>query len=379
MFYDSQSNQNKNKYKEYLRSVGSLSNLFSESNTPYLYYRAAEKIFCLAFGATDLSRFDVSADVKFDKTGIGLKTFLHRNGSTFQKVAEFNSINSQLVGKQEKAIIRLIAESKNKRIKSTIAQYDLDKMIYHCVTRLENRNSFYECRMDSINLDAIVVEKEKTNSIKFTDGVNEYSFNKSKNTLFRRFPCIEELDTVDIEIVENPFELLSHLLVQQEGYDYTNQQNVFSNQHVYLPLYAPSSINMHPAKKSGLNHWNASGRPRHHDEVYIPVPAWIHHTFPDFFPNDNQTLFNLVLPDGANLEASMCQAGRKGLMSNPNRVLGRWLLRDVLQLPQDTLITRDILNMANIDSARVEKIAEGQYKIGFASVGKYENFKRNNS
>lgn len=370
MFYNAQNNISKDKYKEYLSLTGSLTNLFSNSTTPYLHYRVAEKIFCLAFGADDLSRSDVSADAKKNQLGIGLKTFLHGNGATFQKIAEFNAINYQLVNKKEKATIRLIAESRNKRINSTIAQYGLDRMIYHYVTRVENSNSFYECEMDIIDIQNLDIEKEKRNNIKFTDGVNEYSFNKSKNTLLQRFSCVNELDSVDIEIIENPFEVLAPLLNNQ------NQQLAgIPNQYIYLPLYAPSSTHMHPAKKSGLNQWNAAGRPRHSDEVYIPVPSWIHQRFQTFFPNNNQTIFKLILPDGDILDASMCQSGRKGLMSNPNRALGKWLLRDVLQLPEDTLVTRDILNMANIDSARVEKIDESHYTIDFASVGHYETFK----
>lgn len=45
MFLISQNNECKNKYFELLKSVGSLSGIFSESSVPYLYYRAAENIF----------------------------------------------------------------------------------------------------------------------------------------------------------------------------------------------------------------------------------------------------------------------------------------------------------------------------------------------
>lgn len=52
MFYQNQSLENKANYEDYLKTVGSLSNLFSESNVPYLYYRLAEKVFCKAFMQT---------------------------------------------------------------------------------------------------------------------------------------------------------------------------------------------------------------------------------------------------------------------------------------------------------------------------------------
>lgn len=64
MFYPNQQNINKEKYQQFLSIVGSLSNLFSDSNVPYLYYRIAEKIFCRAFNAEDLSRSDVSATLQ---------------------------------------------------------------------------------------------------------------------------------------------------------------------------------------------------------------------------------------------------------------------------------------------------------------------------
>lgn len=90
-FFPRQPEQQQAEYKKFLKIAGCLSNLFSDSSVPYLYYRIAEKIFCKSFQAEDLSRSDVSADAKKDKLGIGLKTFLAGNSKTFQKVAEFNS------------------------------------------------------------------------------------------------------------------------------------------------------------------------------------------------------------------------------------------------------------------------------------------------
>ena len=75
MFFNAQEKYQKDEYEKFLKIVGSLSNLFSESQIPYLYYRVAEKIFCKAFDAEDLSRSDVSADAKKQNLGIGLKTF----------------------------------------------------------------------------------------------------------------------------------------------------------------------------------------------------------------------------------------------------------------------------------------------------------------
>ena len=45
MFYDKQPKDKQEAYKNMLSIVGSLSKLFSDSVSPYLYYRAHENIF----------------------------------------------------------------------------------------------------------------------------------------------------------------------------------------------------------------------------------------------------------------------------------------------------------------------------------------------
>lgn len=64
LFYNIEDEELKAKYIEYLKLTGSLSRLFSDSLAPYLYYRAAENIFCLGFEAENLSRSDISIDAK---------------------------------------------------------------------------------------------------------------------------------------------------------------------------------------------------------------------------------------------------------------------------------------------------------------------------
>ena len=64
MFFNNQTEEQRKEYLNFLKTVGYLSKMFSNSKTPYLYYRIAEKIFCRAFEAEDLSRSDVSADAK---------------------------------------------------------------------------------------------------------------------------------------------------------------------------------------------------------------------------------------------------------------------------------------------------------------------------
>ncbi|MGL4983034.1 MAG: hypothetical protein ACRC4W_09345, partial [Treponemataceae bacterium] len=122
---------------------------------------------------------------------------------------------------------------------------------------------------------------------------------------------------------------------------------------IYLPLYSPLSGEVQ--EKSGLNQWNARGRLRDPNEVYIVVPKWIHKRYQNFF-SDRDQIFTLVLPDKNNLQAKICQDAGKALMSNPNKDLGKWILRKVLQLKEGELVTYQKLEALGIDSVRIDKI-----------------------
>lgn len=130
-------------------------------------------------------------------------------------------------------------------------------------------------------------------------------------------------------------------------------------------------------EKSGLNQWHASGRPRNPNEIYIPIPAWIHRKFPDFFPN-RDVAFELTLPDRNILSAKVCQDGSKALMSNPNMALGKWLLRDVLNLKEGNLLTYEKLQTIGLDAVVVYKIDSEHYDIDFTRTGSYEKFEIEN-
>ena len=73
-----------------LRILGSLTNLFSDNKIPYLNYRVTENLFCKAFSAKNLARADVSVDATLEDAGIGIKTFIDKNGKSVEKIAEFN-------------------------------------------------------------------------------------------------------------------------------------------------------------------------------------------------------------------------------------------------------------------------------------------------
>lgn len=61
-------------------------------------------------------------------------------------------------------------------------------------------------------------------------------------------------------------------------------------------------------------------------------------------------------------------------MSNPNKALGKWLLRDVFRIKENQLLTYSFLESINIDSVRIEKLSDLNYKIDFAKLDSYENW-----
>lgn len=144
---------------------------------------------------------------------------------------------------------------------------------------------------------------------------------------------------------------------------------------IILPLYSIRPV-VHVPEKSGLNQWNAAGRLRHADEVYIPIPKWIHKSFPLFFPG-RDIKFILKLPNNTKaMYAKTCQDGQKALMSDPNRALGTWLLRDVLKLMPREILTYSKLRDAKFDSVAILKEHPGIYRIEIRPIGSYDKFKR---
>jgi hypothetical protein len=376
MLYEIMSNQQRDDYKSYLSVIGSLSALFTKSATaPYLYYRAAETLFCNAFGAQDRSRSDVSVDATHKSFGIGLKTFLHGNGHTLQKIAEFNALRPDYERLCDMEIVRFIAEARNDRLRTTASLYGSEFLIYHLVTRLKQEFRIHETDMPFIDTNEIrsnQIKREK-NVISFSDHIKEYRFNLSKSTLYQRFQLKDTaLDIFEVRILDNPMELLQKLVDKMDATQTTLRGGI---DFIYLPLYSDRDGNV--PERSGLNQWNANGRPRHHDEVYIPVPRLIHKQFPGFLPNNNNHIFNIELPNGKILQAKLCQQGSKGLMSNPNKALGKWLLREVFRLNEGELVTNQTLARSGIDSVYIEKVNDNLYKIEFAGIGKYDEFKNN--
>ncbi len=372
MFYEKQNDKSKENYCLLLKTVGAMSNLFSDSDVPYMDYRVVENIFCKAFNGNNLSRLDCSVDVSKDNIGIGIKTFRHNNGKTFQKVAEFNDKATEIRKIDDTLLkVQLISNLRNERINVTERIHGLEKSIYHCLTRQQKKFYIFEVEMDRIDIANIRITKYDDKSIMFTDGINEYNFNVSKSVLMRRFITDIPLLELPVKIVDDPYELLinaltTKLVIEKDNIEYPV---------AFLPLYSFDRTigKNYVPEKSGLNQWNASGRKRNFNEIYINIPAEFRRENENFFP-DRDKSFKLLLPDGKEMSAKVCQDNSKALMSNPNSALGEWLLRDVLQLEEGELLTYEKLSDLGIDSVVITKISYEEYKMDFAKSGAYENF-----
>lgn len=378
-FFKNQNIKEQELYIKLLKTLGSLSNLFSTSLNPYLHYRVMENVFCKAFGANNLSRSDISVDAVKDNMGIGLKTFIETNHMSFQKIAEFNKKSSLLRNKNDYDLIFQVSVMRNKRIETTKSMVGFQDLIYHYITRSNNKMSIYEEHMDSIDLDTISINNTTNTTIHFKDKNNYYNFNKSKSTLFKRFVTRSNNKVCEfkVNILDDPYDFLL-LCKEKKDFIYSSiKQTNNIIDYIILPLYSSKSKDKKVHEKSGLNMWNAAGRPRDENEVYIPIPSWIHTKKRGFFnynTKDNKTNpFNVKLPNGDVILMKVAQEGGKALMSNPNSALGKWILRDVLQIEPRNIVTREDLDAIGIDSVKLSK-SNDLYYLDFLKSGSYEDF-----
>ena len=377
MFYELQPQIQRENYKKMLSIVGSLTQLFSESDCPYLAYRAHENIFCKYFEAENLARLDCSADAKKNRIGIGLKTW---TGQDDQKVAEFGKLRETFAGLAGLELVKKIAEYRNERIRVTKNLNGIDDMIYHVIKRVPGAMQVLECAFDYIDIEniSLITNRGNVNNTYFTDGRHTYHFSTSKNTLYMIFEDMELLDNFNVEIMDDPYTCLMNLMpgvsAETVAEQVIPQPVVPEENQVCLRLYSTKSDGTKfVAEKSGLNQWNAGGRKRHPDEVYIPYPAEDRERTRGFFP-DRDTVFDLRMPDGTVIPAKVCQQDNKAIMSNPNKILGEWLLRNVFELPERTLVTYEMLERFGIDSVIFTKHGDLDYSVDFAEIGTYEQF-----
>lgn len=367
-FYPHQKRDDQKKYLRLLLGASQASRLFSTNSKPFIHYRTAENIFCKAFSATNVSRQDCSVDAVKLKDGIGVKTFLSNGIRKYEKVAEFNDKRKYRIDYTNKLrMIKQIAFYRNKRLKDTDKKYQLKNCSYHYLVRDVRKLLICECPMLPIEEKRITLKESPSQHIvKFADGLFLYHFHTTKNTLYKAFLTNEPFETVKVPSRVDEALLLETLRELTPQKDEFKTELLTATDYVVLPLY--STITEEVPEKSGLNQWNAGGRKRDLDEVYIPIPKIIHDRKKDFFPKRNHK-FTLKTQDGREFFAKVCQDNSKALMTDPNKDLGKWLLRDILGLPKGKIVTSDDLKRKGADTVIIYKVAKDEYQISLHSFG----------
>ena len=225
----------------------------------------------------------------------------------------------------DKFVIKL-SELRNERINFSNRTYKIEKSYYHCIARKKSALVIFNTNYDLVNIDKINIISNDNASVKFKDNINEYSYNYAKSTLFKKFIIPQNHKTIDIQIIDNPLDLILKIFEEYNNYKITEEKDF-----VILPLYSYDKNKKYVPEKSGLN-------------------------------------------SGIKLKAKICQDNGKALMTNPNIALANWLLKDVLQLKERELLTYKKLEIIGIDSVKIEKIDNENYKIYFSKIGSYENF-----
>ena len=342
-------------YERYLKAVSALSALFSDSSTPYIDYRIVENLFCRCFKAENLSRFCVAVDARIGSHGIGIKTFVDQ---PVQKIAEFDRQREELSTGDVHRDAERVSELRNERMDFCRDAYAIEDFTYHYVIRRSYSLAIHESPMDYIDTDSVKVLKETPKGFDFTDGRNLYRFNRAKSTLFESFDLDNPLREFGVMFLEDPIDAILDAFRRHESEVATEDEET-----LILPLYSTRGY-AHVPEKSGLNQWNAGGRARDYDEIYIPYQKAYRDESTGFFP-PRDTSFDLRLPNGKTMSAKICQQDGKAIMSNPNRELGRWLLRDVLRLKPGELVTLDMLEKKGVNAVMFTKHPDGKYSIDF--------------
>jgi hypothetical protein len=305
----------------------------------------------------------------------------------------------------DKQVVYLVSEERNRRIKTESAAFNIDptQSLYHCLIRMQGKAFIHEEPFVEIDIDGIkpytaygIAQKKfqsRTPNIHFSDGKNFYSYSRAKNVLYKKFELQkgENWKPIEINISDVAFEKVYENFLAKEipntvvNFDSTKVNLEPLSNYIVLPLYSVKNGYKYVPEKSGLNQWNAGGRSRKFGEAYIPVPQKIHLIAPDFFPSNSS--FNLYLPNNSQPTiASLCQAGKKALMSNPNDELCKWIFR-VIDLnfkdssfkkpPKRKPFTYEDLEKSGYDSVRVSKVLRNkvaEYEVIFEPIDGYEDF-----
>lgn len=391
-------NSQKDDYLTKIKILGMLSGLFKSlegknGKKPYLHYRNHEIIFMESFPVTGITRkdsaFDAIAHINDRNIGIGLKTWLHSADISNQKIAEFNKnsrdISDFLKKNDVLGMAKKIATLRNERIDDDKRLYETNMDIYHFVTRGDNIAYVVECPYIPINVENISIITQTDRSISFFDGQNTYLYNLSKSTLFKKFDATpnQRVASVPISIADNAFEILESVWKEIQ----TSSALSKNQTSIVLPLYNDRNYKVNG--KSGFNSSLGKSKTKDSDksrpayEAYASIPKFIHALRPNFFGFNaldpfelkSSDYFNLHMPSGKVIKAIITQDNGKSLQSNPQSVLGKWLLYNIFGLREYQPLSRTLLESKQIDSLIVTKIDEKNFKVDVGNYLDYEKWK----
>ena len=363
------------KYFEMLRLMAQLSKLFSDNQIPYMDYRLAENLFCKYYNATNDARSCTAYDARLSNLGIGIKTFILKGrlcDNSIEKIAEFNKLKKDLNKLSGIDLAIRLGKYRNERMNLANNIYNVQETQYHIVGRIEGGLRIFNTPYEYIDLEKIQLNFDNETSCSFCDDKNEYTFNKSKSVLMKKFHLPKTYVELSVDILKDPLSLFEEFFNERTTQIKSAQKLKKGIDYIVLPLYSVNKkLGCYVPQKSGLNQFNAGGRKRNEFEVYIPIPKTLHKNFPNFFPS-RDTPFSLYLPDGSSFSAKICQDGGKALMSNPNKALGEWLLRKVLKKKPFELVNMDDLDRLGFNSVYIENLHKTDstglmsYKISLA-------------
>lgn len=410
--------EQRKEYKQYLRMYSALSSLFnqksSETGAPYLDSKFQETIYAKSFNSEDVDIGNTPHDIKSifgnENVGIGIKTWLNSKPS-YQKVMQLKRYKNEIEPYNHKdkqdELAYVISNIKNERLRTDYKRLGLkdNANIYHYVTRDKGQLRISETSYPLVDIDHLEPIEMTNSSFSFTDGLKEYKYTFADSQIWMRFgenlPDTYLLDTMDVKMLEDPFAFLKDAFEQLNYGAYREQQK----DYLYLPLYSYRLKEV--PESSGLNAWN--GKPktkngttvRPEGEAYIPIPKDVWDKYPRWVDpkvdmrnykayknkkGKSSYPIHLHMPDGKVFEALFAQDHFKGLQTNPQSILGKWLLnvlgithpvRDIYNQPATNIVTMDLLRKKGLDSVKLWHEDPNDLSnvwIDFAELGSFERF-----